>query len=136
MMSWKDLKVLVENGMTISPHTKTHCNFEIEEMGFLRDEVRQSKLELEDKLGIKTFCFSYPYGLCSSRKDQITSMLESLGIKLAVTTSMGTNSITTDNPYFLNRIGMHYSVSNLKFKLLLNGTVLNIYSFIKKQKNI
>jgi peptidoglycan/xylan/chitin deacetylase (PgdA/CDA1 family) len=132
MMSWEDLKLLVENGMTISPHTKTHCNFDIEEMSFLREEVSQSKIELEDKLGIKTFCFSYPYGFYGSRKNQIALMLKSLGIRLAVTTSMGANNIPIDNPYFLNRINMHYSVSNLKFKLLLNNAMLNIYSFIKK----
>jgi LPXTG-site transpeptidase (sortase) family protein len=62
VMTWDQVKELVDSGWEISSHTRTHPRLnEITEIEKLRDEIIGSKEDLE-KMNFQVHSFTYPYG--------------------------------------------------------------------------
>jgi peptidoglycan/xylan/chitin deacetylase (PgdA/CDA1 family) len=57
----EELRVLLDNGWEVGSHGMTHTEL-TQNHGLVRQEVLQSRLDLEDALGIKVFSFAYPFG--------------------------------------------------------------------------
>ena len=61
-----EVKRLETWGFRIGSHTRTHFDCGSEDLERLRDEIAQSRLELEDALGHPIPHFAYPYGRASN----------------------------------------------------------------------
>jgi len=67
LMSWEELRELLDNGMEIGSHTMNHPNLRTLSEEKLRYEIQNSKIILEEKLGQKILVFAYPYGALDSK---------------------------------------------------------------------
>jgi peptidoglycan/xylan/chitin deacetylase (PgdA/CDA1 family) len=56
------LKDLLKDGWEVGSHSITHADL-VNNNNYVRQEVLQSKLDLEKALGIKVYSFAYPFGL-------------------------------------------------------------------------
>jgi peptidoglycan/xylan/chitin deacetylase (PgdA/CDA1 family) len=83
MMRWEELQQLVDYGIDVGSHTRTHarlskisCN-ERE----LEDEIRGSKQDLEDQLGRPCHYFSWPFGRPSDADAKSLAMVRTSGYR-------------------------------------------------------
>jgi len=60
-MNQKELKQLLDSGWEVGSHGMTHTEL-TQNHALVRREVLQSRLDLNDALGIKVFSFAYPFG--------------------------------------------------------------------------
>lgn len=65
MLSWSQLGELIERGVEIGAHTHTHPQLDALHREGVAEEVRRSKLLLEDALGREVASFAYPHGFHS-----------------------------------------------------------------------
>jgi peptidoglycan/xylan/chitin deacetylase (PgdA/CDA1 family) len=95
-------------------HTRNHVRLSVGTQAAVMDsEIRTSRLELEQLLGLPVRVFCYPNGEFSSRATELVR--ESyLG---AVTTARGWNHIRTDRTT-LRRVGLHEDIADSPRKLL------------------
>lgn len=81
MVSTDQLKELIQNGWEIGSHSKTHAHLPGISEEQLPDEIRMSKLNLEEKLGVTINSFAYPFGEIN---DNIIRLTVNFGYKSAV----------------------------------------------------
>jgi peptidoglycan/xylan/chitin deacetylase (PgdA/CDA1 family) len=74
------LKTLVENGWEIGSHSMTHTDL-TQNHSLVRTEILQSRLDLNDALGIEVLTFAYPFGLLDG---YISSKVYDYGYRSAV----------------------------------------------------
>jgi peptidoglycan/xylan/chitin deacetylase (PgdA/CDA1 family) len=115
MISTDQLKELINNGWEIGSHSKTHAHLPAISEDELPDEIRMSKLNLEEKLGVKINSFAYPFGEIN---DNIIRLTSNFGYKSAV--GLG-NSVThsLNSIFYLARIEIQNDYSMEKFISLL-----------------
>lgn len=74
-MTWKELKVLHDNGWCMGAHTKNHywLNELYNEQGIepVKDDILLGKQRMEEMLGIKTRIFAYPGGMYNDEIEKI-----------------------------------------------------------------
>ncbi len=61
-LSWEMLAEMRDAGMTIGSHSKTHPFLTNENNARIAEEVTDSRLELQRRLGVSAACFAYPGG--------------------------------------------------------------------------
>ncbi|MBD8524847.1 polysaccharide deacetylase family protein [Pseudomarimonas arenosa] len=66
-VSWAQLREMVAAGMSIQSHGHTHTYFTAHDAVQLSAELRRSKAEIEDKLGIEVSLLAPPGGRCPPR---------------------------------------------------------------------
>jgi len=100
MVTTDQLKELIKNGWEIGSHSKNHVSLPSISEDLLPEEIRISKLNLEDKLGVPINSFAYPFGEINENVVRLTS---NYGYKSAVglgaSVTHGINSI-----FYLDRI--------------------------------
>lgn len=57
----KELEILLDHGWEVGSHSMTHTEL-TQNHALVRQEILQSRLDLEDALGIKIYSFAYPFG--------------------------------------------------------------------------
>ena len=62
-LSWNDCRLLVNSGMTIGSHTSSHIRLADHDDVVISRELKESKDEIETRLGIKCDHFCAPYGI-------------------------------------------------------------------------
>lgn len=100
LMSWREVEGMVKHGMEIGAHTRSHLDLTRLSLALAREEIRSSKLELEDRLQRPVAFFAYPYGKYDAR---VAALVEAEEFRGAVTTELGFNGPQT-SPYRLKRI--------------------------------
>ncbi len=105
-MSWDDILTLSQDGFSIGAHTVTHPSMAFLSEQDTLDEVGVSKSEIETHIGRPVYSFAYPFG----KKKQYAvhrsdAVLAKLGIRLAVTTEGGANSLRLLDRFQLKRFG-------------------------------
>jgi len=60
-----ELQILLDSGWEVGSHGMTHTEL-TQNHDLVRQEILQSRLDLEDALGIKVFSFAYPFGSVDS----------------------------------------------------------------------
>lgn len=95
LASWDELGRLQDSGWDIQAHTATHPDLTALCLEAIRDEIGQSKIEIESRLGRPVTLFAYPYG---GFQPTMWPMLETLGFTGAVTT--GFDHVRPDAPRF------------------------------------
>jgi peptidoglycan/xylan/chitin deacetylase (PgdA/CDA1 family) len=63
-MTWQQLEALAGNGVDVQSHTMTHALLGQATMGQLIYELRESKREIEKRLGMPVHFISMPHGSC------------------------------------------------------------------------
>lgn len=119
MLDASQLRHMAATGMEIGAHTRTHARLpDLDEKRML-DEVKGSKMDLEDLLGLPVSSFAYPYGLYDDRS--IASVRES-GFRTACTTNTG-RAFDDDN-FQMRRVAVfsHDTLSRFARKLLVADT--------------
>ena len=72
LLTWDEIKELSKYSIEFGAHTQTHPNLTQLDMKEVERETVQSKLTIEDRLGIEVTNFAYPYGKYNSAVKQIT----------------------------------------------------------------
>lgn len=103
LLGWEKLKDMSENGITIGSHTRTHPSLIDIEVGSARQEILNSKPELEDALGKPVRYFAYPYGRFNQQIEELVAEAGYLG---ACSTRSGFNSAHV-SPFALRRIEVY-----------------------------
>ncbi len=115
MISTDQVKELIQEGWEIGSHSKTHPHLPAISEELLPAEIRLSKLNLEEKLGVPINSFAYPFGEIN---DNIIRLTSSYGYKSAVglgeSVKHSTNSI-----FYLSRIEIENDFPMDKFISLL-----------------
>lgn len=80
-MTWDEVKIMDNNGMTIGGHTRTHPYLvNITDPVVLRREIIGGKSVIENRIGRPIDLFAYPYG---HYDDQIIEIVKEAGYKTA-----------------------------------------------------
>ncbi len=102
-LSWKEIEEMNRHGIMFGAHTETHTNLTKLPESMALDEIRNSKNEIEKKIGTQCTLFSYPNGAFNPN---ICKLVKSAGFKFAVSASPGLVS-SRPNPLAINRIPVH-----------------------------
>lgn len=120
-LTWEQVRMMAEAGMSMEPHTKTHQNMADRQTDFLIYEMLGSRESLAAHSGVVPLMFSYPAG----RYDDTTlDIAGQLGIWRAVTTEAGLLH-TTDNRLQVTRVRVHGATTAAGLAYLLKGDWLN-----------
>jgi peptidoglycan/xylan/chitin deacetylase (PgdA/CDA1 family) len=102
-MNWEQVRELAQNGFDIGGHTVTHLDMGNCSSEQIRTELRESKIELEQRLGQPLTLFAYPFGARANINDGSRGLVREAGFECCVSCCGGTNIGATD-PYTLNRL--------------------------------
>ncbi len=124
-LSWKQIRILAENGFDIQCKTKTHRNMAKLQKGesfeeyfrALDGEVSQSKKLIKKKLGKECKCMAYPYG---ATNNLVVALLRKHGYRAAFTLNRGSNPFFTNN-FEINRSVIYgeFDIEQFKKNLLV-----------------
>jgi peptidoglycan/xylan/chitin deacetylase (PgdA/CDA1 family) len=85
LMGWDSAHDLLQSGFSVGSHTVTHASLLELSPSRVDQELRRSKEDLEDKLGVLVEDFSYPFGIATS---EIINATQAAGYRSAVTTAV------------------------------------------------
>lgn len=80
---WQQLRELVENGVEVGPHTRTHPSLTRIPEAELRDEIAGSKQRVEQMLGITCRTFCYPNGTPDDVSPRVKAAVTAAGFQAA-----------------------------------------------------
>lgn len=103
MLSWEQVKVMSERGIAFGSHTVTHPRLNEMPPAQVHEELRRSRLHLEDRLGKPVLSLAYPYG---AYDDRVKDAAAHTGYGLAFSTRSGFNRKGAD-PLALRRIEVY-----------------------------
>jgi len=117
MMDWEQVKGLAKNGHIVGSHTMTHPNLAFLEIEEMRQELNESKHQMESRVGTAIHHISYPCpALFPNWTQQTTEESQRAGYKTAVTTTNGL-AHKRDNPFELKRLGPTKTLDGLRWNL-------------------
>jgi glycosyltransferase involved in cell wall biosynthesis/peptidoglycan/xylan/chitin deacetylase (PgdA/CDA1 family) len=106
VLSWEEIRELRRAGISFGSHTVRHPQLFKLPWAEVDTELRDSKGELEQRLGetVADFCYPYAYPEVHSMfRRCLSEALESVGYRLAMTTRIG-RSRPGDDPFALRRL--------------------------------
>jgi peptidoglycan/xylan/chitin deacetylase (PgdA/CDA1 family) len=117
VLSWEELRQLVEAGVVVGAHTQNHPLMNRIAANEMRVEAVGSLHDLEREIGVALPIFAYPSGGYS---DEVVNVLQQAGFLLAFTTGRGLNRLHQTHPLRLHRInvGPRTSLPILQAQLL------------------
>lgn len=125
MLSWQQVLEVSAAGVEIGAHSHTHRELDQLRDGQLARELRDSKSQLEDRLGGAVPALAYPFGYSSSRVRQAA---RAAGYAHACVVSNMTASPGSD-PFMLPRLTVRRSTQLATFDQLIRGErVSRIYA--------
>ncbi|HWU38719.1 MAG TPA: polysaccharide deacetylase family protein [Candidatus Acidoferrum sp.] len=121
LLRWPQILEMSRGGIHFGAHTKTHPDLRHISSTEMRAEVRDSKREIEDRLGQAVDSFAYPYGGLDARVLRVVSVLfaAACGTDLAFVRE-------TSNPWCLERLDAYYLRPRL-FPRYLNSPLPKAY---------
>jgi poly-beta-1,6-N-acetyl-D-glucosamine N-deacetylase len=127
-LTWEDLSVMEQGGISIANHSHTHPMFDKLSATEVKNELVTSSAFLK-KNGFQFHdIFAYPNGNYSSAVEEIMSKL---GIRLAFLFDHKLN-VTLDKPYRISRLSVNDATPMWKFRLMLSGLHSRIVPISKK----
>jgi peptidoglycan/xylan/chitin deacetylase (PgdA/CDA1 family) len=73
LLGWEDLRRLVDRGVTIGAHTRTHARLTALPSARLHEEIGGCVEDLETRLGIRVQYLAYPYGEVNDRVAEVAA---------------------------------------------------------------
>jgi peptidoglycan/xylan/chitin deacetylase (PgdA/CDA1 family) len=101
-LSWDEVQEMFHEGIDFGSHGVNHLILDKEDVD-IDFELKQSKSDIEDRLGGSVLAFSYPNGNYSP---MIAEKVRSTGYALSFSTEFGYNDLTS-NRFALKRINVH-----------------------------
>lgn len=96
MLTWEQVSTMHQNGMYFGSHTITHpilSRLPVEQM---KEEIRASRVAIEEHLGIPIRTFAYPNGTTADFNEVTKKLLQEDGYTCAVSTIFGVNTSAQD----------------------------------------
>lgn len=119
-LNLEQLKTVAQDQLiTIGAHGVSHRAFTSLSDTELQEELRQSKVTLEQELGTEISFVAYPYGACNKRVERIT---ETSGYLAAFSITEGLIK-PYDNLYHIKRVQVDRTISPMLFRWRLTGAV-------------
>jgi peptidoglycan/xylan/chitin deacetylase (PgdA/CDA1 family) len=112
LLDWRELRELPGRGMSLGSHTVSHPRLPELPSNSLSQELSNSRMILEDRLGISITHFAYPYG---QMNEAVRDAAEQSGYRTACSTRPGFNNPDIDR-FALRRIEIYGHDSLLMFK--------------------
>ncbi len=103
MLSWKELAALRDGGISLGAHTVTHPILTQTSLAEARQEILDSKSDLESTLQVPVKTFAYPSGRREDINDAIKRIVKDVGFLGAFSMIYGVNEYQED-PFELRRI--------------------------------
>jgi len=119
-LNWTQIKTMVDAGMSIESHTKSHLDLRGRDRDFLIYELLGSFESLEAHNGRESHMFCYPGG---QYDDAVLQVAREMGIWRAVTTQPGMDH-TTDNRLEMPRVRVSGGTGADGLAYLLGGSWL------------
>jgi peptidoglycan/xylan/chitin deacetylase (PgdA/CDA1 family) len=123
LLSWEMISEMSKFGIDFQSHTATHSNLPLLSEDRIRDELRRSRLIIENKLLKKCDILCYPYAEFDIR---VIRILQEEGYVAAFAGHPDREDI-----YSIRRVGSAQFSSMLAFKTALKGT-FSLYYSLKK----
>lgn len=111
LMSRDEWKLWIQGGMDVGSHTRHHAKLTELSSEEAREEITQSRVELEAALGCEVRHFCYPYGWFRAEHE---TMAKEAGYITATTTNRGRVQVG-DKAYALKRIMVARATNPLQF---------------------
>ena len=127
LMQMRELK---KSGFTIGSHTRTHPDLTKISIHKVKQELRDSKLELEDKLGEEVQYLSFPFGRCNKL---IVDLAMEAGYKLVFTSNPLMKEVLPQDVYIIGRMGVYIIDQLPQFKAKLHKGVFQLIEARKAQ---
>ncbi len=115
-MDRTDICLWIKNGMKVGSHSKNHLNLKNLGHELMLNELKESKLYLENLIDNSVDSFCYPYG---SFNEKIVTEVKKI-YKFAFTTKRARYDESIHDKYLLPRIDMGKKMSTFKIYLKLN----------------
>lgn len=116
MLTWKEIEDMSKNNIEIGAHTVTHLDLRETDLKTARNEVAESKKQIEEHIKKTVTQFSFPFGRSSP---QTVDLVKSLGFKTIIGIRGHAETPLSPNGNVLKRIQVDSSVSQVLFKALL-----------------
>ncbi len=124
-MGWDEVRALKRQGFELGAHTKNHLDLGKVSGDEARDEIRGSKVRLEQEIGGSVSMFSYPFG----RKNQMTEdnrqLVREAGFSCCFSAYGGT-IVGRADPFYLERMAVSpwfVSPYHFGFDAMLQGPI-------------
>jgi peptidoglycan/xylan/chitin deacetylase (PgdA/CDA1 family) len=127
MMTWEMAREMMAAGMEMGAHTVSHPLLANLPESEARQEMLDSKIALQDRLGIQNPSFCFPAG---SRNAALIERARELGFRSVFDskTSKRINSLSTSSPFSLSRVGLPESPA-IQLEAELDGP----FHFLRKR---
>jgi len=120
IMSWDEIGRLVEAGMDVQSHTRSHRVMQTLLPDQLADELVGSRRLLEERLGIEVHSLAYPVGYPIGEAPELRNALRAAGYRAAYTNQTGALSCVGEvDPFQLNRIAMSEFYRDAMFRTVM-----------------
>lgn len=96
LMTWTEIRELAALGMDMGGHSMTHPRLADLDEAKQRQEIRDCKTVLEDRLGQKVSGFAYPFGSAWDFDDTSRQLVQESGFNYALSNRYGVNSTPID----------------------------------------
>lgn len=125
-LDWDGLRALVAGGVEVHSHTWSHRPLQTLADKEVRDELRRSRCELEDRLGMPVYAASFPHGSFDART---VSIAAEEGYRLLCTSEAHLNRARAGvgaEPMLVGRFAMTSSMDLRLFERLVAGEALAV----------
>jgi peptidoglycan/xylan/chitin deacetylase (PgdA/CDA1 family) len=124
-LTWDDARALVDAGMSIGSHARSHRSLASLSEGEQICELAESKRTLEAELGRTVEALAYPYGWPGTFDSTTERLALEAGYKVAFTSMAGVNHALTTTPMAVRRLGVGSADSTvlLRARLALYASV-------------
>lgn len=98
-LTWDEVRELHQSGIEFGSHTVSHPELVRLPWPEIEREVRDSKIEIEQRLGARVAAFAYPYAFPRAERNfvgRLCRLLSETGYESCVTTDIGRASASTD----------------------------------------
>ena len=123
-LNWDELGKLSDAGVDIGSHALTHRSLGGMPIDEAEDEMRRSREELAEKIGISVSSFAYPYGTLADFNMPLADGLRRSGYRIAFTSQHGVLLKNLD-PMLLPRIKVEGGDADWLFPILVRGGLDN-----------
>lgn len=107
-VTWDQVREMRDAGITFGAHSHTHRQLTALPMSEVRDEIARSRQVIEDALGQRPRCFSFPNG---DTNDAVLDEIRQSGFPVAFATASGPVTAGSDR-HALQRLNIHESVTD------------------------
>jgi peptidoglycan/xylan/chitin deacetylase (PgdA/CDA1 family) len=119
VLSPSKLKVLLDAGMTLGSHTCTHPVLALLPSQLSWHEIKESRRELEQSLGIRVWALAYPFGDPRSVTERELVLAERAGYRCAFVNFEG--SVNMESPFCFHRVHVTGEMSAAEFEAHVSG---------------